>query len=420
LSTYRDGTGRWRYRCTVTLRDGSTERISGTPSAANTKLAAREAEDAHRARTVNPPDVVPAKKAAPAFSEFAKTWLAAYPASAENRTSTITEKEFHVRVHLAPYWGMTPIDRIDSMAVATMIGDLKKKKKLVRNNPNAAVWVEGPTRESEKLVSSKTVKNVTQTLHRILVSAHEWKILSEVPKFPKRKNVSAPWDWYTAEESALLLAATSAPSAPRSEGLRGRPALVRTAIEDRALIRFALRTGARAGEELAVSWGDVDWINRRVHFKRQYHKGKFSELKAGPARSVDLSGDLIEDLKALRARQIRPLGLGGPSGYGPEGNPQDLIFPADHTGAPRETWHLRDTLRKYARRAGLRIIKWHELRHSFASQLVSAGVPLKQVQEWLGHSTIHMTMRYSHLAPTSGAGFIGVLDRPVAVGGEGT
>lgn len=48
---------------------------------------------------------------------------------------------------------------------------------------------------------------------------------------------------------------------------------------------------------------------------------------------------------------------------------------------------------------GLREIRWHDLRHSFASQLVSAGVPVRQTQDWLGHSTITMTVLYSHLAP---------------------
>jgi integrase len=51
---------------------------------------------------------------------------------------------------------------------------------------------------------------------------------------------------------------------------------------------------------------------------------------------------------------------------------------------------------------GLREIRWHDLRHSFASQLVSLGVALRRVQEWLGHSTTQMTMRI--LAPRSGSG----------------
>ena len=56
-----------------------------------------------------------------------------------------------------------------------------------------------------------------------------------------------------------------------------------------------------------------------------------------------------------------------------------------------------------------------DLRHSFASQAVIGRAPLNQVQSWLGHSTITMTMRYAHLAPGSGAEFISVLESPAAV-----
>lgn len=50
--------------------------------------------------------------------------------------------------------------------------------------------------------------------------------------------------------------------------------------------------------------------------------------------------------------------------------------------------------------------------HSFASQLATAGVPLRQVQDWLGHSTINMTMRYGHLAPGGGANLIRAVELP--------
>jgi site-specific recombinase XerD len=64
-----------------------------------------------------------------------------------------------------------------------------------------------------------------------------------------------------------------------------------------------------------------------------------------------------------------------------------------------------------SQRAGLRRIRWHDCRHSFASQLTSAGVPLRQVQDYLGHSTIAMTMRYAHLAPGDGADVRRALNR---------
>jgi Cu+-exporting ATPase len=71
---------------------------------------------------------------------------------------------------------------------------------------------------------------------------------------------------------------------------------------------------------------------------------------------------------------------------------------------------LHERLWGACRRAGLRKIRWHDCRHSFASQLVMGGTPLRQVQEWLGHSTIQMTMRYSHLSPGGGREFMAALD----------
>lgn len=62
------------------------------------------------------------------------------------------------------------------------------------------------------------------------------------------------------------------------------------------------------------------------------------------------------------------------------------------------------------KRAKLRHIGWHALRHTFASHLVMRGAPIKAVQELLGHSTIEMTMRYSHLSPDARRDAVRLLD----------
>jgi site-specific recombinase XerD len=72
------------------------------------------------------------------------------------------------------------------------------------------------------------------------------------------------------------------------------------------------------------------------------------------------------------------------------------------------------------KQAGLRRIKWHELRHSFASILTTGGAPLRIVQSLLGHSTIRMTERYAHLAQGQSAAFMHLLtaekDEPLDLG----
>jgi integrase len=72
------------------------------------------------------------------------------------------------------------------------------------------------------------------------------------------------------------------------------------------------------------------------------------------------------------------------------------------TGTALTLWHLHGALERAARRAKPRLLRWHDLRHSFASNLTIGGTPIRQVQEWMGHATITMTMRYS--TPCRGRG----------------
>jgi site-specific recombinase XerD len=86
-----------------------------------------------------------------------------------------------------------------------------------------------------------------------------------------------------------------------------------------------------------------------------------------------------------------------------------LVF-VQRDGEQHDPWTLKRQLAAASRKAGLRCIRRHDARHSFASNLVIAGAPLLVVQKWMGHSTIAMTMKYAHLAPNAGAEFIHALD----------
>ena len=79
-------------------------------------------------------------------------------------------------------------------------------------------------------------------------------------------------------------------------------------------------------------------------------------------------------------------------------------------GDPLTKGECKHPLWRACKRAGLRRIGWHVLRHTFASHLVMRGAPLKAVQELLGHATIMMTMRYAHLAPEIAREAVKLLD----------
>jgi integrase len=82
-----------------------------------------------------------------------------------------------------------------------------------------------------------------------------------------------------------------------------------------------------------------------------------------------------------------------------------------HKGTPYR--HIAKVFGAACRRAGLTDVTFHDLRHTFASRLVMAGVDLPTVQALMGHKTIAMTMRYTHLAPGHKRTAIAVLDRSI-------
>jgi site-specific recombinase XerD len=109
-------------------------------------------------------------------------------------------------------------------------------------------------------------------------------------------------------------------------------------------------------------------------------RGVVGVPKSGKGREVPLSNDCVRALQAHR--HLR--------------GPYVFCYADGRMLRPNE---CKRPLWRACKKAGLRRIGWHVLRHSFASQLVMRGVPLKAVQELLGHSTIEMTMRYAHLSP---------------------
>jgi integrase len=351
----------WRVDFVMKYADGRTERIRAYPPV-QTKRGAEQYERERRLaleqqyeearRTAEAP-----RKEMPTFGEFAEErWLGTYPASVGNRPTTIQEKKDHVRLYLLPTLKDVPLNEVRGEGLAKLFASLREPD---------------PATGRRRGLSEKTIKNVRATLRKILQTAIDWEVMDGMPKLPLVRAPDPSWDFYIPEECELLLAK----GAPRAE--------------ERALFVFALRAGPRAGEQLALEWGDIDWHNRTVIFRRASARGtgEVGPTKGKRERYVPLAEQVIQALKEIRH-------LRGP-----------LVF-CNPDGTRMNVWQLNEKLRAAARRAGLRAITWHDLRHSFASNLVAAGVPLRQVQEWLGHSTITTTMRYAHLAPGGAAHLI--------------
>ncbi|MBN1653721.1 MAG: site-specific integrase [Deltaproteobacteria bacterium] len=349
MAVRRDKNGKWRYRVQIRSGNGSVRRISGTPII-NTKLEAQREERQHIQRLLHATPETEEKEVL-SFRDFVEQkWWPIYPKAAGNRPSTVREKEFHLRIHLLPDLGEVKLDQLQGEAIDGFFAELQ-----------------------DKGLSAKSRKNIRATLRRVLASAVEWGYLGSIPSLPKVKVPEPSFDLFTKEESETLL------EAARND-------------EERLLIMFALYTGARAVEQLALEWGDIDWRNNFIVFRRSVTRVIVGHTKSGRERKVPMTQTLRSALKNHQHLRSK------------------LVF-CNADGSAMNNSQLWDRLMMVCRRAGLRRIRWHDLRHTFASQLIMEGVPLRQVQAWLGHSTIQMTMRYSHLAPNTGAELISVLDK---------
>lgn len=290
----------------------------------------------------------------PLFSDFVDDrWLKTYPGSVGMRERTLEEHRTHLRLHLKPFFGPMRLDEISEESIARFIASLTRQR----------------ARKEAQPLAPATVENIVGALRTILRCAQKWGALARLPEIPRVKVPEPEWSWITAEDSPAVLAAADE--------------------ADRILILFALHTGARFGEQRALRWGDLDWQRRLVLIRRAHpHLGEEGPTKSGKAREVPMSETLHRALKSYR--QLRHLA-------------DERVFPG------MDPHRARKALGRACRRSGVPEVTWHDLRHSFASQLVAAGVPLRQVQAWLGHSTIAMTERYAHLAP-GGSSAIRALD----------
>ncbi len=166
-------------------------------------------------------------------------------------------------------------------------------------------------------------------------------------------------------------------------------ALVRAAqdAQDATLYLAAAMTGLRQGELLALRWRDVDFAGQRVHVRRSWSQAAKVEKspKSGKVRSVPLVEELIPPLDALSRREhFTELG--------------DLVFCTELDGAHLGGWGIRRRYKAALEQAGLRPVRFHDLRHCFGSTAVRAFA-LSDVQAMLGHAHIATTMRYVHHRP---------------------
>jgi integrase len=167
----------------------------------------------------------------------------------------------------------------------------------------------------------------------------------------------------------------------------------------------AFRTGMRLGEILALQWGDIDFNSDFIHVERSYKRGIVEKPKNDKDRRVDMSDQLALNLKKLlRERKKEGLKAG-------KGEAVKIIF--HRNGNYMEQNYIRRVFKRILKQAGIRDMRLHDTRHTFASLLLSNGESPVYVKEQLGHSSIQITVDiYGHLIPSSNRRAVNRLDNP--------
>ncbi len=163
-------------------------------------------------------------------------------------------------------------------------------------------------------------------------------------------------------------------------------ALVRAAASelDAALYLTAAFTGLRMGELLALRWRDVDFAGATIRVRASYAAGALTTPKSGKVRAVPMAPDVASAIA----------GIGRRAHFVDE---DDLVFAGDG-GDHLDGSALRRRYKTALGLAGLRQLRFHDLRHTFGTRMI-AKADIRRVQEWMGHADIQTTMKYLHYAP---------------------
>jgi integrase len=377
---------KWRRKWVVDWRDPTGKRFIETVDG--------NREDAERRLA----EVVGAgKQAAPkrlTFEEYGKFWLENV-AVGTIKATTFQEYEAVLRNHANPLLGSRPLAKINRKMIRELIA-LKKKEGYDQN----------------------TIKNILAPIRGIFNHAIDEgaAYMNPAARLGKQTKVNAGQiekkiDPLSREEVGAMLE-TAADTLPH-------------------LYPFFLcapRTGIRLGELIALKGIDVDFRGRFIHVQRNLARGAITTPKNGKTRKVDMSAKLAEVLDAMLSKR-RAAALEKEM----QKEPGERRDAAAVVNAVMEDWlfetpagtqldpsNVRKVFNKLLTAAKLRRVRFHDLRHTFASLLLAQGESLAYVKDQMGHSSINVTVDvYGHLVPGGNRAAVDKLDELPKVAAEG-
>ena len=359
--SYRDGTGERRWRASRgfrTKREAEAEYI---------RMKAAKAAGTYTA---------PSSMTVSAFVE--QTWLPSI--ERQVKRSTFENYRRNWARHIKPAIGEPRLQGLTPLDLDNLYGDLSVERAVTVMQPDGT-----SIERSQVALKAKTIRNVHLQISKMLSDAERIELLGRNPA----DRANPPRVVRTTDEEIR---------AWDSEELRSFLRQVRDTRWFPAM-RLAAMTGMRRGEVLGQRWQDID-LERRVLTVRQAvvqaGYGTYIDTpKNHRPRVIDLDPVTIKVLRQRRKAQIEAR-LAGDSSY----LESDLVFTNDD-GSLIHPDTFTQAFDRHVQAAGLRRITLHGLRHTHATLLLKAGVPVNVVSQRLGHSDPGFTLRqYAHVLPT--------------------
>jgi integrase len=301
------------------------------------------------------------------FSDFVKEWEKKY-AGKELAETTLTNYLTHLKNHIIPKIGHIRIDQITPMHIINLLEDMRRIK------------------DPGKPLSNRTKQDTYLTLRNIFERAVEWQLISLNPltkvKKPKILDEEAKEvNVYDEDEVVILLQAV------QSEHFHWR-----------IFLSLALIAGLRRSESLGLEWKNINLEEGTLDIQQVITKGRSGAVIKPPKtktskRLITLPRSMVEELKLYKIHCENERDKMGDKWI--ETEREWLFFNENGTHfyptTPTTWW------RRFTKRAGVRFIRLHDLRHTSATLLINQGIHAKIISSRLGHSDIRITMNtYGH------------------------
>jgi integrase len=301
------------------------------------------------------------------FADVAEDWYARGPLARDWSPSTQRDYRSVLDAHLLPEFGTSRIETITAEQFER--------------------WRDRLAKDGTR--SRKTVNKIATQAHAVLQHAVEHfglavNVASQVRRL-RESSDSGRFDFFSPQEVDLLVA-TTAKGAHRDPS---RPAISEAermlrAEEDRqdgVICLAAALAGLRRSELLALLWDDVDFEHSSIRIYEGYSAEKTGKPKSRKSRTVPMVDQLAAALDKLKRR-------------GHHTARRDHVF-VSRFGTELDGSALRRRYLAARDAAGLRPLRFHDLRHTFASVAINVA-SITQVQAWMGHADVKTTMRYLH------------------------